>query len=131
MKAHTHETKERINELSNLLIENNILIQLANSDVKEFSFKWHLIHEEAARKLQSLDAALNDVQNWDRKVNELNEWISYMDKYLSTRIEQEIFADDVPDDFNVIIWLNFLYLSIFIKVFFIFSVYGMSLPCTN
>lgn len=99
LKAHTHQTKERIGELSAQLVEKNILIQLANSDVKEFLFKWHLIHEEASRKLQTLDSAINDVQNWERRLIELQDWCLYMDKYLSTRIDQDIFADDVPDDF--------------------------------
>ena len=98
LKAHTHQTKERINELSALLIEKNILIQLANSDVKEFLFKWHLIHEDASRKLQSLDKAINEVQNWEHCLLELQEWVSYMEKYLSTRLDQDLFASDIGDD---------------------------------
>ena len=86
---------------SAFIIEKSILIQLANSDTKEFLFRWQLIHDEAAKKLQSLDSAINDVQNWERRLLELQEWINYMDKYLSTRIDQDIFADDVPDDFTV------------------------------
>jgi hypothetical protein len=83
------------------LIENQILIPLANSDTKEFLFRWQLIHDEANKKLQSLNSAIGDVQNWERRLIELKEWINYMDKYLSTRIDQDIFADDVPEDFAV------------------------------
>ena len=101
IKSHSHQPKERINDLSTLLIEKNILIQLANSDTKEFLFRWQLVHDEANKKLQSLDSAINDVQNWERRLLELQDWILYMDKYLSTRIDQDIFADDVPDDFVV------------------------------
>ena len=99
LKSHSHQPKERINDLSSLLVEKNVLIQLANSDAKEFTFRWQLIHDEANKKLQSLDNAINDVQNWERRLLELQDWIIYMDKYLSTRIDQDIFADDVPDDF--------------------------------
>ena len=60
-----------------------------------------MTHDEANKKLQSLDSAINDVQNWERRLLELQDWIIYMDKYLSTRIDQDIFADDVPDDFVV------------------------------
>ena len=60
-----------------------------------------MTHDEANKKLQSLDSAINDVQNWERRLLELQYWIIYMDKYLSTRIDQDIFADDVPDDFVV------------------------------
>lgn len=105
LKSRPHRNKERINELSALLIEKNILIQLANSDVKEFLFKWQLVHDEATRKLKSLDSAITDVQAWERRLIELQEWVVYMDKYLSTRIDQDIFADDVPDDFLVRIGL--------------------------
>ncbi len=100
IKSHSQQSKERISELSSLLIEKSILIQLANSETKEFLFRWQLIHDEAAKKLQSLDSAINDVQNWEKRLLELQEWINYMDKYLSTRIDQDIFADDVPDDFT-------------------------------
>jgi hypothetical protein len=41
------------------------------------------------------------VQNWERRLLSLQDWINYMDKYLSTRIDQDIFADDVPEDFSV------------------------------
>lgn len=101
ISSHSTQTKERISELSSTLIENKILIQLANSDTKEFLLRWKLIHEEAKLKLQSLDSAINDVQNWERRLLQLQEWITYMDKYLLTRIDQDIFADDVPDDFAV------------------------------
>lgn len=99
LKSHSHRNKDRINELSTLLIEKNILIQLANSDVKEFAFKWQLMHDEVGKRLRTLDAAANDVQSWERRLLELQDWVTYMDKYLSTRIDQDIFADDVPDDF--------------------------------
>jgi dystrophin len=99
LKAHTHQSKERISELSALLLDKQVLVQLANSDVKEFLFKWHLIHEEASRKLQALDAAIADVQGWEKRLLELQDWVGYMDKYLSARLDQDIFADDVPEDF--------------------------------
>ena len=78
-----------------------MLIQLANSDTKEYLFRWKLIHDEASKKLQLLNMAIGDVQNWERRLIELQEWINYMEKYLTTRIEQDIFADDVPEDFVV------------------------------
>lgn len=111
LKSRPQRNKERINELSTLLIEKNILIQLANSDVKEFLFKWQLVHDESNKKLKTLDSAINDVQNWERRLLELQEWVNYMDKYLSTRIDQDIFADDVPDDFLVSFCVYYLLLS--------------------
>lgn len=72
---------------------------MANSDTKEFLFRWQLIHEDAFKKLQSLDTAINDVQNWEKRSFELQDWLIYMDKYLSTRLDQDIFSDDVPEDF--------------------------------
>ena len=108
IKSHSHQPKDRIGDLSALLIEKSVLIQLANSDTKEFMFRWQMVHDEANKKLQSLDSAINDVQNWERRLLELQDWIIYMDKYLSTRIDQDIFADDVPEDFVVsYVWWYF------------------------
>lgn len=86
--------------MSSLLIEKNILIQLANVDVKEYLFKSQLAYDEANKKIQQLDNAINDVQIWEKRLLELQEWILYMDKYLSARVDNDIFADDVPDDFQ-------------------------------
>jgi hypothetical protein len=91
------------------LIEKNILLQLTNSDAKEFAYRWQHMHEEANKKLQSLDNAINDVQNWERRLLSLQDWINYMDKYLSTRIDQDIFAEDVSEDFVVRIPKNHYY----------------------
>lgn len=99
IKSHSAQSKERIGELSSALIGRQVMIMLANSDTKEFLYRWQLLHEDAARKMQALDAAINDVQNWERRLLELKEWVNYMDKYLTTRIDQDIFADDVPEDF--------------------------------
>lgn len=106
-----------------MLIEKNILIQLANSDTKEFLFRWQLVHDEANKKLQLLDSAINDIQNWERRLLELQDWIIYMDKYLSTRIDQDIFADDVPDDF-VVSFLITLKKSESKKLIFIYIYYS-------
>ena len=91
--------KERICELSKALIERQVLIMLANSDTKEFLYRWQLLHEDAARKLQSLDAAISDAQDWERRLRDLGDWAAYMDQYLAARLHQDIFAGDVPDDF--------------------------------
>ena len=99
IKSHSSQSKDRINELSSMLIDNQILIMLANSDTKEFLYRWQLLHDDASSKCQSLDAAINDVQNWEKRLLELKDWVGYMDKYLTTRIDQDIFADDVPEDF--------------------------------
>lgn len=84
--------------------------------MKEFLFKWQLVHDEANKKLKTLDSAINDVQNWERRLLELQEWVNYMDKYLSTRIDQDIFADDVPDDFLVSFCVCVYYLLLFYKL---------------
>jgi len=80
LKSRPHQAKERINDISTALIEHNILIQLANSDTKEFLFKWQRVHDEANKKMQQLDQAINDVQNWEKRLLQLQEWIVYMDK---------------------------------------------------
>lgn len=106
LKSHPHHNKERINELSTLLIEKNVIIQLANSDVKEFFFKWQFVHDEANKKLNTLKNAISDVESWEKRLIELQNRVNYMDRYLSTRIDSDIFADDVPDDFLVIYFLT-------------------------
>ena len=40
--------------------------------------------EDANKKIQNLDHAINDVQNCEKKLFELKDWIAYMDKYLLT-----------------------------------------------
>ena len=102
IRSHSHHSKDRINELSAILIENQVLIQLANSDTKEFLIRWNVLHENAAKKIEALYSSISDAQSWEKKLLELESWIDYMDKYLTTRISKDIFADDVPDDFAVI-----------------------------
>ncbi|RMZ94153.1 dystrophin-like isoform X1, partial [Brachionus plicatilis] len=99
-KYHSSDSKERIGKLSNLLVESNILIQLNNSDVKEYIFKYHLVNEEVQKKIKSLEYQLNEVEKWDKNYSEVQEWIEYMDKYLAARISKDIYADDVPADFQ-------------------------------
>lgn len=99
-KYHPGDSKERIAQLSNLLVESNILIQLNNSDVKEYIFKYHLLNEEVQKKTKNLESQLNEIEKWDKIFSEVQEWIEYMDKYLTARISKDIYADDVPADFQ-------------------------------
>ena len=99
-KYHSNDSKERIGQLSNLLVESNILIQLNNSDVKEYVFKYHLINEEFQKNIKNLENQLNEIEKWDKNYAELQEWIEYMDKYLVARVSKDIYADDVPADFQ-------------------------------
>ncbi|CAF0734079.1 unnamed protein product [Brachionus calyciflorus] len=99
-KYHKTDTKERIGQLSNLLVESNILIQLNNSDVKEYIFKYQLVYDEAQKRIKNLEESLYELQTWEKKFAELQDWIGYMDKYLSARVDNDIYADDVPQDFQ-------------------------------
>ena len=98
LKSHSTQYKERIIDISNQLTEKNIIIPLVSNEARDYQIRIQRTFEEANRKLQSLDHAINDVQNWEKQLFDLKEWIVYMDKYLTTRVNQDIFADDVPDD---------------------------------
>lgn len=71
---------------------------MVSRDSKEYLLRLQRINEDANKKLANLDNAINDVQNWEKRLCELKDWLAYIDKYLTTRIEKDIFADDVPDD---------------------------------
>ncbi len=60
--------------------------------------RWQRIVDEANRKMLALESAITDIQSWDKRLFEFKEWNNYMDKYLGSRIDKDIFADDVPDD---------------------------------
>ena len=98
LKSHSSQQKERIVDICNKLTEKHVLIPLVNNEARDYQIRIQRVYEDANKKLQNLDHAINDVQNWEKKLFELKEWIAYMDKYLSARIDQDIFADDVPED---------------------------------
>ena len=100
LKSHSSQFKERIIDICNKLTEKRVLIPLVNNEARDYQIRIQRVCEDANKKIQSLDHAINDVQNWEKKLFEFKDWIAYMDKYLSTRIGQDIFADDVPEDAN-------------------------------
>ena len=111
VKTHKSQEKERICELANTLKQNNILIELSNTDTKEFAYKWKVVNEEADKSLLMLEKLIDSYQTLDRQFLALKEWIAYTDKFLTARIEQDVFAEDVPDDFAV---CNLLLLLLFL-----------------
>jgi hypothetical protein len=98
LKAHSSQYKERIIEICTLLTEKRVLIPLISHEARDYQVRVQRVVEDANNKIQNLDNAINDVQNWEKRLYELKEWIVYMDKYLVTRVDQDIFADDVPED---------------------------------
>ncbi len=98
LKSHSSQYKERIIDICNRLTEKRVLIPLVSNEARDYQIRIQRVSEDANKKIQNLDHAISDVQNWEKSLFELKDWIAYMDKYLSTRIGQDIFADDVPDD---------------------------------
>ncbi len=98
IKNHSPHAKDRTNVLSHQLIEKRVFISLVNRDIKEFQLRWQHIVDEANKKIRLLDSALADIQGWEKRLSEFKEWNNYMEKYMTSRVDKDIFADDVPDD---------------------------------
>ncbi|CAF1590315.1 unnamed protein product, partial [Adineta ricciae] len=98
IKSHSRINYERIIEISDRLQVMKITLPSINSQINQFSIRWEQLHEDAIKRIHSLNSQVSDHQQLGQQIAAMFEWIRHTDHILNTRLKEDVYADDVPGE---------------------------------
>ncbi|CAF0755155.1 unnamed protein product, partial [Didymodactylos carnosus] len=96
VKNHTRVNYEKIIEIFERLQATKVSIPAMGSQINQFKIRWVQLHEDANKKLYSLNQAITDYQYMGHQITEMREWLRHTDATINSRLDDNVFADDVP-----------------------------------
>ncbi|KAL8624968.1 hypothetical protein ACOMHN_039855 [Nucella lapillus] len=94
------EEKERVQELAGELMANCIMPQLVQQERDDFVTKWDALQIETKSKISRLELFIQRAQTIERQMLEMSQWMSEMGQHLQSRLEADLLAGDVPQEYE-------------------------------
>ncbi|UJR26820.1 hypothetical protein I4U23_008133, partial [Adineta vaga] len=98
VKSHSKMNYEKIIEISDRLQLMKISLPSINSQINQFHIRWEQLHEDAIKRIHSLNSQVSDHQQLGHQISAMFEWIRHTDHILNTRLREDVYADDVPGE---------------------------------
>ncbi|KAI5699289.1 hypothetical protein M8J75_000566 [Diaphorina citri] len=97
LKDHTETKINRIEEIGKHLMEDAIMPDSVDSDVKKLTERWDCLRSKAQQRTQLLEVSVVEAQVSEAQVVEFQDWLNQVDLQISTRIHDDLTASDAPD----------------------------------
>ncbi|CAF3539694.1 unnamed protein product [Rotaria sordida] len=98
LKAHSRSNYEKIFEVSDRLQTIKVSIPTINSQINQFRMRWDQLHDDVAKKVHTLNSQISDFQQLRHQITAMFEWINHTDALLSSRLKDDVYANDVPSE---------------------------------
>ena len=98
MRNKPNERLERINEISKELIDNKMSSEVLEKDVKRVNERWDELSREARERQNELETTQTESQQCERQMLSVLRWIQSVEKELQNRLENEVLAEDLPEE---------------------------------
>ncbi|XP_046399571.1 dystrophin, isoforms A/C/F/G/H-like isoform X4 [Ischnura elegans] len=97
MRNHQDTRLSRIQEISNMLVEGEVIPQAIRAEVDALCSRWRTLSEQAGRRGALLEGCVREAQRWEGRILTLQEWVGHVDALLTARFHQDITPGDLPD----------------------------------
>ncbi|XP_015782306.1 dystrophin isoform X2 [Tetranychus urticae] len=89
---------ERIHKLANELITVGFFSDSVEAEIAKVDQRWKNLQHQAQQRLQDLEASIKDAQQCDSQILKVQRWIQDVDYLLQQRFDDDILAEDMPDE---------------------------------
>lgn len=96
-----HHPSDRIPKIQNLgqaLIEQNIMTDYIREELQKINQRWKELMLRGHERQQVLENSIVQAQQCERKLLNLQGWISHIDTVLQNRLDNDISAQDIPEE---------------------------------
>ncbi|CAF1402030.1 unnamed protein product [Adineta steineri] len=98
VKTHSKTNYEKMFEISDRLQATKVSIPATNSQLNQFRIRWEQLHDDAFKKLHTLNSQISDYQHMGHQITAMFEWMKHTDNTLNARLKDDVYADDVPGE---------------------------------
>ncbi|XP_052832324.1 dystrophin isoform X2 [Octopus bimaculoides] len=102
MRDHPKDTKERIQQLSQDLINNSIMVNLVKEELAQLENLGESIEHKAQNRVTHLEHSAHKAQEIERQMLEMSQWMTDMSKRLQSLLDADILAEDSPREYETL-----------------------------
>lgn len=121
MKTHSKHNYERIFDIADRLQALKVSLPSTSSQINQFQIRWEQLHDDvrnvlvpfflratkasltqATKKIHILNSQISDYQQMGHEITAMFEWMRHTDSILNARLKDDVYADDVPGETEVI-----------------------------
>ncbi|KAK3925764.1 Dystrophin, partial [Frankliniella fusca] len=98
IRNHPDARLTRIQEIGEALENGGVMSEMVKAEVAAATNRWNLLSQQARDRTVLLEVSAAEAQESEGQILELQEWLTHVDALLTARLQNDIFADDLPDD---------------------------------
>ncbi|XP_023317412.1 dystrophin, isoforms A/C/F/G/H isoform X2 [Trichogramma pretiosum] len=97
------DTFEKLQEIGKQLIDNDIMSESIQSDVESLIKRWETLHAQAGERAKLLEGSVKQAQQSEGRILALQHSLTQIDSVLTARLDCDLTADDLPQDYQRLI----------------------------
>ncbi|XP_069695333.1 dystrophin, isoforms A/C/F/G/H isoform X7 [Periplaneta americana] len=98
IRNHPEARLAKIQDIGRRLVDDGIMPQTIQSDVEAITLRWSHLSQQARDRTVLLEGSVQEAQELESHILEFQEWVTHVDALLTARVENDLTADDLPDD---------------------------------
>ncbi|XP_021932648.1 dystrophin-like [Zootermopsis nevadensis] len=98
IRNHPEARLAKIQDIGRHFVDDGIMSQTVKSDVEAITSRWSHLSQQARDRTVLLEDSVQEAQESESHILEFQEWVTHVDALLTARVENDLTADDLPDD---------------------------------
>ncbi|XP_049782226.1 dystrophin, isoforms A/C/F/G/H-like, partial [Schistocerca cancellata] len=98
IRNHPEARLAKLQNIGRKLVEALVMPQSVQGDVEKITERWSLLSQKARDRTILLEGSVQEAQESESHILEFQEWVTQVDRLLTARVENDVTADDLPDD---------------------------------
>lgn len=98
------EAEDRVQQLKDaakVLTDSDVMVEAVHSDLLAVTSRWDRLREQAMERAALLERSVDEAQQSETMILQFQAWLDRTDSMLSARVDNDLTADDLPDDDQV------------------------------
>nr|CAD7573370.1 unnamed protein product [Timema californicum] len=101
IRNHPESRLSKIQEIGRKLVDDAIMPTTIQTDVESITQRWSQLSQQAKDRTVLLEGSIQEAQKSESHILDVQQWVTHVDALLTARVDNDLTADDLPDDDQV------------------------------
>ncbi|CAG2056213.1 unnamed protein product, partial [Timema podura] len=98
IRNHPESRLSKIQEIGRKLVDDVIMPTTIQTDVESITQRWSHLSQQAKDRTVLLEGSIQEAQKSESHILDVQQWVTHVDALLTARVDNDLTADDLPDD---------------------------------